>query len=433
MKKILYTFFIISFSLFAQNKSLPGLYASSMTNDGSKIYLFGGMTDDVNSCLFKTNLSLLANDLWKYTPDRNIWKEESPSDNTKPEGRYYHTTGSNPSSNSIYLFGGYDDNKLLTDIWIFNLASKKWNKVNQPSPLSERMKYGVVHTTNGFNVIGGATTSDQPIKENWHYNINTNVWTRKSDVPFSDTHINAATRVSPEKIFVFKKQGTDKFYIYNELTDTWREQTTTGPIPNERYNGICVANEQKVYVGGGYTISEGKLKDFYELDTESWIWKKLSDISKELDGASSTALNNKVYVYGGIEKSTNKSNTLYEYNITTNTWSEKNTLVGIEEDYKIPGEYVLYQNYPNPFNPSTTIKYTIPALGSRYASAQEHITLKVYDLLGREVVTLVNQEQETGIYEVKFNAGQYLLSSGLYIYRINTGSYSMSRKMTLLK
>jgi hypothetical protein len=85
--------------------------------------------------------------------------------------------------------------------------------------------------------------------------------------------------------------------------------------------------------------------------------------------------------------------------------------------------YDLAQNYPNPFNPSTTIKYQIPNAGN--------VSLKIYDLLGAEVMTLVNTTQAKGRYEVNFDASQ--LSSGVYIYRIQANDYVASRKMMLLK
>lgn len=424
MKQTILVLMIFVSLTFAQTKNLPDLYASALTNDGSKIYLLGGMTDNAYGSLLKTNLSSLVNDLWKYTPGENSWEDETPSNDTKPEGRYYSSIGSNQSSNSIYLFGGYDDNKLLTDIWIFNLASKKWDKVNQPTTLSERGKYGVVHTNNSFYVIGGATTSDQPIKDNWQYNLTTNTWTKKKDVPFSDTHINGATNVNPSKTFVFKKQGTDKFYIYNEQTDTWREQTTTGTIPVERYNGICVSNGNMVYVGGGYTYTEGKLKDFYELDTESWVWKKLSDLPKELDGPASTAMLNMVYVYGGIDKENKKTDKLYQYNISTNTWSEKSTIVGVRETEKIPTDFVLYQNYPNPFNPSTNIEYELAKDG--------FVSLKVFDILGSEIATLVEEFKQPGKYTAlcTFNS---TFSSGIYFYKLKAGNFLQTKKMVYIK
>ncbi len=95
-----------------------------------------------------------------------------------------------------------------------------------------------------------------------------------------------------------------------------------------------------------------------------------------------------------------------------------------------PKEYILYQNYPNPFNPITNIEYRIPN--------KEFVTLMVYDVLGNEVATLVNEEKPAGRYEVIFDgsnlpAGKAGLSSGVYIYRITAGDYSASKKLMLLK
>ena len=92
-------------------------------------------------------------------------------------------------------------------------------------------------------------------------------------------------------------------------------------------------------------------------------------------------------------------------------------------------EFNLLQNYPNPFNPSTTIKYSI-SRSTEYYSVQQ-VTLKIFDVLGREVATLVNNEQHAGNYEVNFDASG--LSSGLYFYKLNSGSYSKTMKMLLLK
>ncbi|MBK9097035.1 MAG: VCBS repeat-containing protein [bacterium] len=92
------------------------------------------------------------------------------------------------------------------------------------------------------------------------------------------------------------------------------------------------------------------------------------------------------------------------------------------EDY-IPDEIVLYQNYPNPFNPETSLQY---AVGSR-----QYVTLKVYDILGNEIATLVNEEKAPGTYEMNFNGGG--LSSGMYFYTLRTGAFSETKKMILQK
>ena len=111
----------------------------------------------------------------------------------------------------------------------------------------------------------------------------------------------------------------------------------------------------------------------------------------------------------------------------THTWIGSAWTVGVEQEQGIPLAYALRQNYPNPFNPSTEIKYSIAKAG--------FTTVKVYDLLGREVATLVNQDQQPGNYTVSFNTASASkgLSSGAYFYRIESGSFRDIKKMMLLK
>ena len=94
----------------------------------------------------------------------------------------------------------------------------------------------------------------------------------------------------------------------------------------------------------------------------------------------------------------------------------------------LPTEYSLSQNYPNPFNPSTTIKYSIPSNVNRKSSI---VRLIVYDILGREVATLVNKNQKAGNYEVQFDASH--LTSGIYFYKLNSSNFVATKKLLLLK
>jgi hypothetical protein len=92
--------------------------------------------------------------------------------------------------------------------------------------------------------------------------------------------------------------------------------------------------------------------------------------------------------------------------------------------------YVLFQNYPNPFNPSTTIKYEIPVIDAQLASTA-NVSLKIYDILGRELTTLVDEIQKPGEYSVSFDASNY--SSGIYFYRLQTPNNQVVKKMILLR
>jgi probable HAF family extracellular repeat protein len=96
----------------------------------------------------------------------------------------------------------------------------------------------------------------------------------------------------------------------------------------------------------------------------------------------------------------------------------------------LPKEFFLQQNYPNPFNPSTTIKYNIPNVNLSGVEGTR-VQLKVYDVLGNEIATLVNEEKPAGSYEVNFNTIN--LSSGMYLYKLQAGTLVETKKMLLLK
>jgi len=110
------------------------------------------------------------------------------------------------------------------------------------------------------------------------------------------------------------------------------------------------------------------------------------------------------------------------------------TATGIEDEASHPIGFNLEQNYPNPFNPSTKIKYSIPTESPLLGGARGgFVTLKVYDVLGNEAATLVNEEQTPGEYEVDFKPNLFGLSSGMYLYKLTAGNYSEIKKMILMK
>ncbi|MEW6194377.1 MAG: PQQ-binding-like beta-propeller repeat protein [Bacteroidota bacterium] len=120
------------------------------------------------------------------------------------------------------------------------------------------------------------------------------------------------------------------------------------------------------------------------------------------------------------------------------------TVTDVEQENSLPQSFSLEQNYPNPFNPSTTIEYTIPNVETAYMPS--HVTLKIYNILGQEVATLVNEQQLPGKYSVQFGvetrhgaslpsgiAAKGGYASGVYFYKLKSGEFSEVRKMILLK
>jgi len=137
------------------------------------------------------------------------------------------------------------------------------------------------------------------------------------------------------------------------------------------------------------------------------------------------------YPFHGIEFSDSNNGWLiaqesfYNYKIFRTTNGGHGGIVSVNDNRSnsIISDFILEQNYPNPFNPSTKIKYSIPQTSN--------VIIKVYDILGNEIETLVNEEKQTGTYEVTWYAEN--LPSGVYFYRLQAGSFVETKKMVLLK
>jgi len=130
----------------------------------------------------------------------------------------------------------------------------------------------------------------------------------------------------------------------------------------------------------------------------------------------------------GIYKKPNRD-TLYAatsysiYEVTSSSVTEIINVVSVDNEITFAAKYILLQNYPNPFNPVTSIRYSVVS--------QQFVTLKVYEILGKEVATLVNEEKPAGSYEVQFDGSR--LKSGIYFYQLKAGNFVESKKMILLK
>ncbi|HCV43335.1 MAG TPA: hypothetical protein DGH68_07610 [Bacteroidetes bacterium] len=98
-------------------------------------------------------------------------------------------------------------------------------------------------------------------------------------------------------------------------------------------------------------------------------------------------------------------------------------IVNVAGDHELPAQFTLGQNYPNPFNPSTAIEYSVPQRTS--------VEIKVFDVLGREVATLLNEEKSAGVFTVRWDASG--MASGVYFYQLQAGSFVDVKKLILLK
>ncbi len=215
----------------------------------------------------------------------------------------------------------------------------------------------------------------------------------------------------------------------NEIEDRYYME---GKTQEGRYLDPCNWNEVK----GGVDCSSINPKFWYSGDPVTqtgWLNGYPSDQRQHVAVGPFTLEKNKpvelivAYVVGRGSDNLNSITLAREYvkeafNVYQNNFTNLPTSVGSDKNIT-PKEFVLNQNYPNPFNPSTAITYQL--------SAQSKVELKVFDILGREVSTLVNEIQNAGSYKVNFNASK--LSSGIYIYQIKADNFVQSKKMMLLK
>ncbi len=117
---------------------------------------------------------------------------------------------------------------------------------------------------------------------------------------------------------------------------------------------------------------------------------------------------------------------IYNYGLSVQDIQDLSGITSVVEDQnplQIPTDYELNQNYPNPFNPTTTFEIGIPK--------NELVVLKVYDMLGREVTTLLHEMKHPGLYSFQWDAGN--LPSGVYFYKLSTASVQLTRKLVLLR
>lgn len=185
------------------------------------------------------------------------------------------------------------------------------------------------------------------------------------------------------------------------------------------YSGNCSSMQQTT--DGGFIIAGNNrlIRTNNEADT---IWTKTIGESSDQAYAVQQTSDGGFIVTGRTNSSGNPDVWIVRISSDGTLSAENNSHTLIQHQ--------LFQNYPNPFNPTTKIRYSIPH-STDYYSVPQNVTLKVYDVLGNEVSTLVDEYKQAGTYEVEFNANN--LTSGIYFYQLNSGDIIQTKKFTLIK
>ncbi len=384
---------------FAQTiPNLPiGISYASAEVWGDSIYFFGGSNDYNGTELYK-RIYKYNGVSWSYydtIPFNHVWGIESAI-----------------KGDTVFLYGGWSGGG--QKLYSYRLSTKTWTQLTQ-GPITFA-NYG--HTLEFYNGILYAFYNGYAAS----YNPSLNSWTNLNTNNFSASFL--ASTVYNGEIYL-SGWSNSSFYKFNPTSNQW---TQLSNFPEYISGGALRTVGTKIYlVGGSSGFSGGTSWNIYQYDPITNQWTLSSQFSSKRAYMEDVIYQNKFYILGGVNEATAAVNTV-EYIMDQTT--------DVETNSEIPDEFLLSQNYPNPFNPSTKIHYSIPNVtlssSSRAESREEgFVTLKVYDILGNEVATLVNETQSPGNYEVVFDASQ--VSSGIYFYQLKTNSNSEIKKMTLIK
>jgi hypothetical protein len=288
----------------------------------------------------------------------------------------------------------------------------------------------------------------------YKYNPVTDSWTELANLPYQV--VKCAMEVIGDKIYCVggSNQGGpstqfDSLLVYDILSDTW--SIDQFELSSKRVWMADVTYENKFIVLGGIDINNFAVDTVEEIVPAGVVPVELFSFNANVIGSdvkltwiTATELNNqgfelfrngvKLAFIEGRGTTNEKQEYFYEdidlqpgifnYRLEQIDFDgTRNISAEISVQIFIPSVFILEQNYPNPFNPNTKISWQSP-VGS-------HQSLKVYDILGNEVATLVDEYRDAGIYEIDFNANY--LSSGVYFYTLTAGAFVESRKMILLR
>jgi N-acetylneuraminic acid mutarotase len=374
----------------------------------NKIYLFGGVNQFISY-------------LHVYDPETDTWTRKANMP-TERSG-----LASCVLNGEIYVMGGIKRNNEVTDtVEVYNPVTDTWNV--KSNMITKRDHFVACVVNEKIYAIGGGLAGDgsksTDIVE--EYDPVTDTWTTKSSMPSKRGALVAGT--VNDKIYIIGGSSSSAFIglsevaMYDPVTDTWTKKRN---MPTPRWSPAGCVLDGQIYVIGGEEGVDGNwpclsVVEVYYPENNQWSSRRTAMPTKRR-ASSASVVDGIIYVMGGAVA--HQSLAIVE--AYDPSLDPLNPYLDVEELclYKNPAKFILFQNYPNPFNPSTTIRYTIP-------KASE-VTLAIYDLLGREIETLVNKTQTQGEYSVIWNGQGY--PSGIYICQLNAGDFTETRKLVLQK
>ena len=400
---LIFSLVLISAQLQAQNgwtrkaDMLTGRVGATAAVVGGKIYVIGGE---------RGNVHLATNEV--YDPATNSWATLKPM----LTARSFPFFG--VVRDTIYVLGGTNAGYTVTTAKVeaYDRVTNTWtDKADMSLP---RLGPNAAVVDNIMYLIAGSFNRT----ECQAYCASPNACQIRRSIPDSLGQ-KGGLSVTAHNGIVYAFGGSNyppwsplsQASAYDPQSDTW---TGRSPMPTARYGLLTCLLRDKIYAMGGGQSENRTLATVEVYDPALNSWASLPLMPRALVFLSGAVVNSKIYVIGGTPDWASSSAELWEYD----------PLATIVENKTIrPERFVLLQNHPNPFNPTTTIRYELPKA--------MHVTLTVFDMLGREVATLLNAVEEPGYKSVEWNAAGR--ASGVYLYRMTAGEYSACRKMIVMR
>lgn len=423
MKVLLFTIFFVTSLNFGQSGSweyfgnMPKPVAGgaiSVWQETGDFYILGGYSD-----------SLQTNVNWnqKFNPNFSSWELDSL------QIQRFGLVAER-DDNSIYIFGGITDYDTLissVETWSFSDYSNTISDFN--NNFNRIFSTGHVIGDN-YYIIGGNSlpgTGSDSLPYIVEYNLPQSNVTFQIDTLFisEDLPEQQMSAVIGNDIYIFGgviNGISQDIYKFNVVTHTYEELPIKLIEPRAGGKAVIGIEPDKIYIIGGYDEDVQPLNSveiFAVFGDDQYFIEKAPPIQEARYHFMTGYLDECFYIFGGFDENKQVIETIEKFGLSAVTSHEEESLV-------INNTFELHQNYPNPFNPTTTIKYSIPNK-AMYGTVQ----LKIYDILGNEMETLINKQQGAGVYKVEFYAGKY--PSGIYYYQLKTNSFIKTKKMILLK
>lgn len=352
-----------------------------------------------------------------FNPASNSWRYIDSLETLK----YFWDTATLLNDGRILVAGGYYfDRSTLQNIHykmseIFDPITETWSfadslEEGRSGHTATLLNDGRVLVTGGQGNVSDLNSCEifDPITIQWS-SISNLLHSRSfhSAVLLSDGRVFVSGGVTPDSTL-----GTRYCEIYDPVTDSWSEAGEM-TVPRTSHKTLLLLDSNVLITGGTF---EPEVWEIYYPKTLSVLYFDTLPVvvfEPELEMLpDGRIISMGGYTFDGMVVENSNQSLMYTPRATS-----------VTEEHSLVTDYSLRQNHPNPFNPLTTIKYQ--------TSQNGFVTLKVYDILGKEIATLVNEEKPSGRYEVSFNASSF--ASGVYLYRLNVNDYVDVKKMILLK